>query len=914
MKSRGLAFLGSLFAVAALAGGCQEAIGRDDAPAPLARIAADTSKVVIASGCEPTRSGDIHCATSAVGPAALVFGPGGKLAWESASLLAGPRGSVTLEFNYSPLSAYNRDLPVLVVADTNNTDIFKLTIGRVMLKISGGAHAFATDLYLNEAENSWLRTSIAWEKIGRDRMLLRTTINDRVYDSAIVPAFPGGDLRFTVGPEGISIREIAFYDRPLPRDPFAHKCRRAPAAGDGKRVEIMRGFISRSEQAALDGRGGVVLLVPDGALSRAMPRGLRILGLGNLRVVNDSALKPALSRAAVLILPDSDGWSRDRSRERAIADFVRGGGGLLALGASAAEVGRMQLVEFAAREAGCEGYVPVEVKAGAAALKEVCAKPLFGGNVSLDLLMRRGPLFSVPASMSNAVAAIEPFTGLSCALAVPCGKGRVALASVAPFGYYFWNPTFETIAGVSDNAARFLFFKSLLFYAAGLPITDAAPGEDWPDAALAPAASGAPATVTASLDLGRRGGKKGALFQNLAIGPAGSVSFWLKADTLNLAGPGSRNLVWLSDGGENTLQLYYSPADQFLVLKGSSPNGEEVVYANERTTWTGRDWRHVAFTWQATSMGDAAVEIFIDGVPAASGALPLPLRPLDRMILGDSPGMPGLDMEARDLVLGADPSPDFAEVRRLAAPPHSWEDTPEDRAELDRFNSSCRVAILGDTHPNHWKTFRSYDLCGIKCDVLMQKDLAGDALEKRKYAVIVAPGGGPPPYADPQGMRDRIRNHVRSGLGYVGICAGMIEAAASASPATTLCLYEAPIKSFGGTQLVDVRLRGRSPVISGVTAAFCDGSGEPSVRFVHMSGPPVPLKGLRSAEEAVALMGMAPDCGAAISFKYGAGQGIVWAPHPELDGWGWWRPSDRTRYVMRKLLRNSIYHASGWRR
>jgi len=60
----------------------------------------------------------------------------------------------------------------------------------------------------------------------------------------------------------------------------------------------------------------------------------------------------------------------------------------------------------------------------------------------------------------------------------------------------------------------------------------------------------------------------------------------------------------------------------------------------------------------------------------------------------------------------------------------------------------------------------------------------------------------------------------------------------------------------------------------------------------------------------VTTLGMAPALSISGSFHYGARRGLVWAQHPELSGWAWWKPSDRTRYVMRQLFRNSMYYAA----
>lgn len=868
-------------------------------PALLARILPDPATAIRAEGIAATVSGEVRYGTCSDRPQEMMtFGPGGRIAWESADLLRPAGGAVVLDFNYSEKTAYDKDEPVLLVTDANGQPVLRVTIGRVSFKVSRPPHAFEIDLYLNEAEGSWMRTALSWERLDDGRVYLRTTINGRPYDRAIVPAFPEGRLSFQVGPENVSVREVAFYDRPLPGAAHPH-VNRAPQAKAEVGAARRTGFITESEQAALDARGGVVLLVPDGALTQALPCGLRTMGLARFRVVNDAGLREALGRAAALILPDNDFWPPNADRDQAIVEYVRNGGGLLAVGQSAIRVRALGLVEFVPRTAGCEGTTEIRLNPDSTVLKTVPGNWAIRSAGRLELLTRRGPLYDIRPSDAVSVLATEPLTGLTCAAAARAGNGRVVLTAVAPFGYYFWRPTFESVNGVAENAARLAFFKALLLHVAAVGAAPESAGgklQEVERALVDPSALGRT----------RAGVRTG---DAVELGAKGALDFWMKTDTLNVDGPGPRNLVWLSDGGENTLQLYYDPRDQFLVLRGVSPHEEAVLYANERTTWTRDAWRHVGFTWHATDAGDAAVELFIDGELAAAGGLPLPTRPWTRMVLGAVAGMQGLEMETRALAIRAEPRLNLAAIRKQAAPPISWDDTPADRAKLEAFMRAHRLALLGETHPNHWRQFRTFEQYGLAFDVLMEKDVIEGRLETGGYSVLWAPGGGPPPYKDPLAARNRMRTALRGGCGYVGICAGMHEAGPG-DPAQRLGLYRTATPAFNGTQLIDIGLGGDHPALAGVAGAFHDEEGRPAVRFVHMCGSPLRATAPGADTRAVATLGMDPALAASGSFLYGRGRGLLWAPHPELGGWAWWKPSDHTRGVMRRLFRESIYYTA----
>ncbi len=868
-------------------------------PVVLARILPDKASVIHAAGISATVSGEIRCEACGDRPLDMVvFGPGGRISWESDNLLPPAGGAILLDFTYSDKTAYDKDEPVLSVTDAAGQPVLRVTIGRVFFKVTHPPHEFAIDLYLNEAEGSWMRAAISWERLDDGRMYLRTTINDRPYNRAIMPAFPEGRLSFLVGPENVSIRDVAFYDRPLPCMAHPH-VNRVPQSNPEMDAVRRLGFVSKTEQAAFDANGGVVLLVPDGALTYTLPCGLRTMGLTRFRIVNDAELTDALGRAAVLVLPDNDFWPPNSDRDKAIAEYVLNGGGLLSIGKSAMLVRALGLVEFVPRTAGCEGATEVRLNLDLPVLKAASGNWMAGCNGRLELLTRRGPLYDILPSEAVSVVATEPLTGLPCAVAAKVGKGRVVLTAAAPFGYYFWHPTFESVRGVAENAARYAFFKALLLHvAAGAPFPEnsASPLQELASIPVDPSALGRTRAVSNPQ-------------RAVHLGAKGALEFWVRTDTLNVDGPDPRNLVWLSDGGENTLHLYYDPRDQFLVLRGVSPNEESVLYANERTTWTRDAWRHVGFTWQATDTGDAAVELYIDGQLAATGGVPLPTRPWNKMILGVVAGMKGLEMENRGFSISGEPRLNLAAIRRQAVPPMSWDDAPEERAKVERFMRAHRLALLGEMHPNHWKHFRKIDQYGLVFDVLLEKDLIEGRLEKGGYSVLWAPGGGPPKYEDPLGTRNRIRGFLRGGCGYLGICAGMHEAGPG-DPAQSLCLYRAAGAAFGGTQLADICLGGDHPAAAGITGAFRDEEGRPAVRFVHMCGSPLRTTDPGADTVAVTTLGMAPALAASGSFSCGNRRGLVWALHPELAGWAWWKPSDRTRYVMRQLFRNSIYYAA----
>ena len=855
-------------------------------PVVLARIVPDAVNVLGIEGLTATRSGDV--AVGADG--ALAFGKGGRITWESGELLRGARGAIALEFNYSTKTAYHKDEPVLAVTDAAGQAVLRVTIGRVMFKVSRPPEEFAIDLYLNEDEGEWMRTVVAWERLADGRVYLRTTVNDRPYCRMIAPGFPAGVLKFLVGPENVSVREVAFYDAPLPCEAFAHVCRKAQANAAAEAAR-RGGFITEAEQGALDARGGVVAYVPDGALTYGLETGLRTMGLRGLRVVSGGGLAQALGKAAVLVLPDNDRWPVDAKLVVVRARYVRGGGGLLAVGKGALEARRLGLCRFEPVHAGVDG-------------------------ATQDLFTRRGPLYGGALLPESTVVLKESLTGLPMAMTAPCGEGRVAVTAAMPFGYYFWHPMYEVVGSVGRNSGRYAILKRMLFYAADVkaptpdatpvqtPVAEARSAQVW-----GPTRGAKLVTGDAAENLGA--GTKLALGK-VIVGGRGAVGFWFRGDTLNLKGVEPRSLLQLSDGGENSLRLYYDPCEQFLALRSATPNEEGVVYANERTTWDGKEWRHIAFTWSATATGDAAVEMFIDGKSAARGGLPLPTKAWDRVQAGATEGMAGLAMSLRELVLVDRAEVDFPAVLTRVAPAISWEDTAEERARMAAFLRGNKLAILGETHPGHWSAYRTYDQYGLLFDVLLEKDLLEGRLEKGGYAVLWAPGGGPPKYGEPLKMRDRIREVIRGGCGYVGVCAGMIEAS-TGDPAQKTCLYKTPIVGFGGTQLVDVVLGGTERTVKGIAGAFFDEEGRPAVRFVHMSGLPLRVGEPGADVTGAAVMGMAPALAASGSFVYGKGRGVVWAPHPELDGWAWWRPSDRTRYVMRQLMRESVYDAAAAR-
>lgn len=876
----------------------------------------------------PIRVSDgVQCFSAPDGGAMLTFAPGAGIRWESADLLSRPAGSLVLDFAYSAES-YHKDEPVLQVTDAQGETVLRVTIGRVMFKVERPPYAFAIDLYLHEREGRWLRPVLTWERLDAERQYLRVTVNDRPYDRTIVHPFPPGPLAFFIGPDSAPVREAAFYPRPIPKAPHPH------INGDSSSwpehdVLRRRAFVSETDQAALDGRGGVLVYMPDGAPMEALPGGLRTMGL-RFRTVNAADLATALPGAAALVLPDVDHWPLDLARETAIGKYVRSGGGLLALGMSALEVRRMGLAQFEQIETGIDGRVSVLLRSDSAVLPAALGQ-WFAPNVMIDSLSRRGPQYDVPESRRGEIVATLGLTGRPCILAASCERGRVVLASVFPFGYYFGRPRFETVGNAERQSLPYLLFKTLLFHAAGVEMDTAA--EPGPlTCPIAIPAARALRTRDGRLTMRRGRARLGSIaaepsgavraeavelhetasmrFGGLQIGATGAAGFWFQADTLNLRGAQPRNLLCLSDGGENLLQLYYDPRDQHLILSIRTPNEEERTAAVERTTWNGRDWRHVGFTWQATKTGDAAVELFIDGRRAACGGMPLPTASWSRLILGATPGMTGLAMAVRDLALSRRPLLDLESIQSKAAPPISWADTPEEVAELLSFQRAHKLALLAENHPQMYRGMKTYDVYGLSFDVLYEREIADGALEKNGYSVLYAPGGGLPAFQEPAAMQEKIRAFVRQGGGYLGICAGMNEASSMGAPNETAALFATPTAIFGGTDLVDVQLAGGHPALRDVPAAFRGAA--PAVRFVHMSGSPLRMETPDADVTPVAWLSAAAHLAAAGSFHYGKGRGIVWCPHPELAGWGWWKPSDRTHHVMRKLFRNSIRFAAGF--
>jgi hypothetical protein len=138
----------------------------------------------------------------------------------------------------------------------------------------------------------------------------------------------------------------------------------------------------------------------------------------------------------------------------------------------------------------------------------------------------------------------------------------------------------------------------------------------------------------------------------------------------------------------------------------------------------------------------------------------------------------------------------------------------------------------------------------------------------------------------------------------------MNEASSNWPPDKSANLFQTPLVHLGGIDLLEVRLTGDHPVLRGVAPACF--APAPAVRFMHMSGSPLKLDAPASDVQSVAPLGLAPEFGAAGSFVYGKGRGVVWCTHPECGaGWGWWVPSDRTRQVIRRLFRNSVFFAAG---
>jgi hypothetical protein len=152
--------------------------------------------------------------------------------------------------------------------------------------------------------------------------------------------------------------------------------------------------MTENEQAALDAAGGVVVYVPEGAQTHAALSALRTMGLTGFRIVQQAGLADALQHAAVVVLPDNHHWPEDAALDAAVAQYVRSGGGVLALGDGALLARRTGLLTFTPVEAGMEGRTHVGIDP--TALREHVPADVLPDGASVELRTRRGPFFIVP--------------------------------------------------------------------------------------------------------------------------------------------------------------------------------------------------------------------------------------------------------------------------------------------------------------------------------------------------------------------------------------------------------------------------------------------------------------------------------------------------------------------------------------
>jgi hypothetical protein len=873
---------------------------KNDRPTPVARITAGRDLVATEGQFKVTVAGDVKREPAKVGGGeVLAFGADGQLTWNATNLLNRDCGSIAME-----IAAGGDKQALLIVTDERKNAV--LNLGR--LSASRGDWKYSIPGYLNENEEGWLRTVLTWERLDDERMYVRVTVNDRTYERAIAPAFPTGELNFTFSPKKAQVREIAFYSTPLPKQPHPH-ITRTPAATPAEEMLRRQARISESEQDALDAKGGVVVLVPDGAQTHGLLSGLRTMGLLRFRVIRNGDLAGALTRAAILILPDNDYWAPDAARDAAIRDYVQGGGGLLALGTSALEVRRMGLIEFDPREAGMEGRTHAEIRGSA--LRTTVPASILPDSASFEMRARRGPLFAVPPKRKGEIAAVNGLTKRANVVVSESGNGRVVVASVYPFSYYFCHPVYENCWNLTRNAQPYVFFKALLFHAAGVPFTATAPEDRLQEAVAMPVIESRKtggAGIGGDQPFGEPGISTPTAFTAMQFSSEGAISFYINADTLHLEGAEPRSLLFASDGSDNSVHLFYDPRDQFLVLSALTPNEEYTVMVNERTTWDGKEWRHIGVTWRGTSLGDMAVELSIDGQVVATGGLPLPTRILTNVTLGAIPGMKEMPCTIRGFVILSEPRLDLAAIRAQAAPPICFDDTPEELAYLDAFLKTHRLAFIG--RDQSATTRGTNDIWGVKFDVLNDRDFAEEALSEDGYSLVFVPGGNQPEFKpDPKGYRDQIRDFVKNGGGFMGICAGLFEGSSHQPPNGSSNLFKTGLAPFGGCELVDITLDSSHPIMRGINPAYTTPAR--SVRFMHMSGPGLIVKAEGADLKPIVWLGIAPDYAGAGSFNYGKGRGVVWCPHPEQRTWSWWRPSDRTQQVMRRLFRNSVYYAAG---
>lgn len=856
---------------------------------------------------------------------AIRFGPSGRIAWKSNRLIAPPSGAIALDFTYSATS-YSRDETVLRVSDSRAKTVLAVTIGRVMLKVLAPPRLFAIDLYLNERENDFLRLTLSWELIGSGRMYFVTAVNDRVYDRAIVKAFRPGVKFFSCAPRNCLVREISFFPSPIPPPAHPHRNARTAANPDSERTRRL-GFFSRAETRAIARRGGLAVYLPEGGRANGIINGLRTAGLASFAVASERNLPQILERAAVLIMPDNDAYPSDPRLGEAVRSFAARGGGILALGTGAFELRRIGMVTLGMREFGVEGRNFIRPDKNSAILKGVPFDWIAGQDL-LNMRVRRGPHFLLPPGHDFEVLAVHPLTNLPCAVASAAGRGRVILCSCFPFGYYFNNPSFDLVGGTTANAGPYIFFKSLILHAARVPFRApslrGAPGKPAGFALIRGMAAPTRPSRLASeplanvLDRDARetaadvGGairipeNKHLCIPGTRIGPAGFISGWFKTGTAGIAGVETRNILLLGDGAENSWQMRYSPLDHALEFAASSPNGETLLVAGQNVAWHTDARMHICLQWKTTTLREAAIELFIDGRPAAIGGAPLPTRPMTRATIGAVPGMRGLDLEVSGLEISPGPPPDLRAVRRLSCPPARWTDTPAEKAALRQFLRTRRLALLADNMPQFYLGLKRFKVYGVPFDVLFEKDILSGALSPKRYSLLYAPGGGLPDFKAPKRAQNLIRRFVAAGGGYVGICAGLNEASSNWPAYKSARLFKTPLANYPGISLVDIELDGESSLLRGLGQP----GTIPRVRFMHMSGSPIDTGRPGADVEQVINFAHVPRLAACGAFQFGRGRGVVWCPHPEVTKWGWWEASDRTRHVMRRLFINSLYYAA----
>jgi len=370
-----------------------------------------------------------------------------------------------------------------------------------------------------------------------------------------------------------------------------------------------------------------------------------------------------------------------------------------------------------------------------------------------------------------------------------------------------------------------------------------------------------------------------------------TIEFWVKPDFDEYDLEDHYFLRLLRTDESSSLDINF--AQEYCGFQAAMTVGEKTANAHADFQFTGHEWNHVAITWDMLDPEIGSLRVYMNGRIRAylrRSSIPFKTIPVpDSLRIGCKSPDEGVfakaliddiyiynrcltELQVLALYDNAERGADKVELvrDRLAR------DDATKRERMETLRNERNIAMAVGRTISGWSD-GLFELLGFPTpDKIDENDF--ETADLAQYDVLIFPGGAH--YMMNEAGQERLREYVRNGGGYVGICAGQVAA-------KKFGLIEREYFPFWESGMVQVTLKphpitdgfnlGRKLELHHVNGRFMEAGDESEVPVMYKAGPPYAC---------------------AVAKQYGEGRVVVFSAHPESG--------DETR----PLTRNAILWAA----